>query len=236
MKTKTLKKAIKTALLSGLALLSMSFSISATQTTPAITTYPEETTTTTTAPTYDTLPPYETGEVFTEGPPDVLGNAELVEERHMIFSNGTVDFFAITTRKGNVFYVFIDRTTEEDPNVYFLNKVDEIDMLNILYPPTTDNSGNVITQTLPVGEDNEPGDVITAFEEETSKAPAVTKKKSPISTMNIVILAILGVGLIIFAFIYFARGKKKSPPPIDDEEILEDDNFYTEDENGKSPF
>jgi hypothetical protein len=215
----------------------MSFSVSAAETTPVFTTYPTTTTTTTTPPTYDTLPPYETGAVFTEVPPDVLGNAELVEERHMIFSNGIVDFFAITTRKGNVFYVFIDRTTEQDPNVYFLNKVDEADMLSILYPPTTDNSGNVVTQTLPVGEDIEPGDVSSVPRTVTTQQ-ATTQKKSAIKPMNIIVLAFFGVGLIVFAFIYIGKSKKNRPRPVDDDEVFEEENFYTEDdnENGKSPF
>jgi hypothetical protein len=131
--------------------------------------------------------------------------------------------------------VFIDRTAEETPNVYFLNKVDNVDMLNILYPPTTDKSGNVVTQTLPVDEADVSKKTLTTVTESVTSEEVAPKKKSPIGVMNIAILAVLGVGLVIFGIVYAGKNKKKRPVVVDDDdEIYEEEPIFNED--NKSPF
>ena len=59
------------------------------------------------------------------------GNAELVANEKVITDNGLFQFIAVTTRSGDVFYVIIDNSKEEN-NVYFLNDVDTFDLQALL--------------------------------------------------------------------------------------------------------
>lgn len=54
-------------------------------------------------------------------PPD--GNATLVDD-----FGGNKQIITVTTKAGNYFYILIDRATEEENTVHFLNQVDDADL------------------------------------------------------------------------------------------------------------
>ena len=54
-----------------------------------------------------------------------------------------MQFIAVTTKDGHVFYVLINYTAESgEDNVYFLNKVDDYDLYALLYAGEEDKDGN----------------------------------------------------------------------------------------------
>lgn len=55
------------------------------------------------------------------------GNLTVVEQG----SNGTQEFYQVQSKKGNTFYIIIDRTKNTE-NVYFLNQVDEADLMALI--------------------------------------------------------------------------------------------------------
>ncbi len=56
------------------------------------------------------------------------GNLSLVDD---IITESGKQFITLTSRDGNYYYLIIDRSGNEDDNVYFLNKVDERDLLTL---------------------------------------------------------------------------------------------------------
>lgn len=168
---------------------------------------------------------------------DLMGNAELVESQHMIFESNLISFFAVTTKAGNVFYIFIDHRIEDgSSNVYFLNKVDEMDLISLLYDPNEkDEDGNPVNHSL-IGQ--QPVTTTVTVEDDTAvpvnAEPKETEKKKPLIPMtNIIIVAVVfvaGIGIMIFTR---KGGKKQKHRPIEedynDDEPLED-SFDPDDE------
>lgn len=55
---------------------------------------------------------------------DTNGNASLIKSEQIIYNTEEMQFIAVTTKDGHVFYVLINYTAENDQdNVYFLNNV-----------------------------------------------------------------------------------------------------------------
>ncbi|MCL2053011.1 MAG: DUF4366 domain-containing protein [Oscillospiraceae bacterium] len=179
--------------------------VPAVTTPPIVTTPPPATTPKITAPVV-TEPPIiepisdetEEGEVDVEPIIEVLeitgrpplvnpqgGNATMIES----VSSGDVDreFIAVQSKNGAVFYIIIDRDEKSD-NVYFLNLVDEYDLL-------------AFAKYFPDNYDDETASVII---EETPEEPPVQPRKKGNSMLPIVII-LGGIGV----FIYFKFIKNK---------------------------
>jgi len=103
-------------------------------------------------------------------------------------------FITVVTKSGNYFYLIIDRAGDRE-NVYFLNLVDEADLLAII---EGDNKQTTVTTT-PVETTPEP----TTTPEETTPEPEKSNTGSIL--MVILLLAALGGG----AFYYFKVLKPK---------------------------
>ena len=83
-------------------------------------------------PDYDGNPYYDTD-----------GNAALIKSEQIIYNTEEMQFIAVTTKDGHVFYVLINYTAESgEDNVYFLNKVDDYDLYALLYAGEEDKDGN----------------------------------------------------------------------------------------------
>lgn len=83
-------------------------------------------------PDYDGDPYYDTN-----------GNATLIKSEQIIYNTEEMQFIAVTTKDGHVFYVLINYTAESgEDNVYFLNKVDDYDLYALLYAGDEDKDGN----------------------------------------------------------------------------------------------
>ena len=81
----------------------------------------------------------------TDGDPyyDTDGNATLIKSEQIIYNTEEMQFIAVTTKDGHVFYVLINYTAESgEDNVYFLNKVDDYDLYALLYAGEEDKDGN----------------------------------------------------------------------------------------------
>lgn len=74
---------------------------------------------------------------------DTDGNATLIKSEKIVYNSEEMQFIAVTTKDGHVFYVLINYTAESgEDNVYFLNKVDDYDLYALLYAGEEDKDGN----------------------------------------------------------------------------------------------
>ncbi|MCM1530473.1 MAG: DUF4366 domain-containing protein [Alistipes sp.] len=182
---------------------------------------------------------------------DTEGNASLIKSEQIIYNSEEMQFIAVTTKDGHVFYVLINYSVADgQDNVYFLNKVDDYDLYALLYAGEENESNGTITpeQAAQAAENangrvqqdsgSDKPDEITEAAENESQPDDETPAKS---NMNSVYLALGAAALIGIGAVGFMLTKKKSKgkssvsvEPDDEEEILisEDDDFEFYDHNG----
>ena len=69
---------------------------------------------------------------------DTDGNATLIKSERIVYNSEEMQFIAVTTKDGHVFYVLINYSAENgEDNVYFLNRVDDYDLYALLYAGDT---------------------------------------------------------------------------------------------------
>ncbi len=136
------------------------------------------------------------------------GNLTLVDDLSGA-SSGDKQFITVVTKSGNYFYIIIDRAGSSE-NVYFLNKVDEVDLMEILK-----EAGYEIEATPTPTPTPKPTADIDAVKDADADKPG-----SPL--LLVALLAAGGVG----AFVYFKK-RKAAPQPAS---RMEDFDYEDEDE------
>lgn len=188
--------------------------------------------------------PYE-GEPFEEE-----GN---VSTRDLLYDKATnKQFITIQTKAGNTFYIVIDydapiNEEEEQYQTYFLNMVDESDLLALMDEDSVAalttctctekcEAGHVNT-SCPVCKNNMSECTGTVSEpeapaEEPEPVEDETPQKSSNMGMIIVIIAVVGIGGAGYYYIKFVRGKKQKDEDMDffDDEGYEEEPYINEDE------
>lgn len=179
---------------------------------------------------------------------DTDGNATLIKSERIVYNSEEMQFIAVTTKDGHVFYVLINYTAANgEDNVYFLNKVDDYDLYALLYAgddednkftpeqahQAAEKANGRVTGSATDGETAE-----TAEDGEATSEPAVQAKPVPMSKNSMMLvfgaLALIGVGGAGFFIMKKKNGGNKTavkfePEYEDETEITEDDddmNFY----------
>lgn len=146
-----------------------------------------------------------------------------------------LQFMTVTTRDGSYYYIIIDRSGNTD-NVYFLNAVDVIDLMNLM----SDEEKEQITDT----EAKEPESILNPLvmdntgdtdaeadvnaEEDVQPAPENNQRTSSLPILGI--FAVLGV-LIAGGYYMLKIRPKKNQGSIDvDREFYDDEEYENEDE------
>ena len=152
---------------------------------------------------------------------DTDGNATLIKHEKIIYDSEEMQFIAVTTKDGDVFYILINYSAEGDEdNVFFLNKVDDFDLYSLLYAGNEgEEEKDPAEQAKKYADAATNGsmtaDVSARVEEttgETERAEEKSTTKQP-SSMNSNALILVGVGVlaVIGGVIYKLTINKKKP-------------------------
>ena len=169
---------------------------------------------------------------------DTDGNATLIKHEKIIYDSEEMQFIAVTTKDGNVFYILINYSAEGDEdNVFFLNKVDDFDLYSLLYAGNEgEEEKDPAEQAKKYADAATNGgvtaDVFDCSEEttgETERAEEKSTTKQP-SSMNSNALILVGVGVLAViggAVLVLKKGKfgKKKNTGAEDFEEDYDDNY-----------
>lgn len=179
---------------------------------------------------------------------DTDGNATLVKHEKIIYDSEEMQFIAVTTKDGDVFYILINYSAEGDEdNVFFLNKVDDFDLYSLLYAGNESEEGKNPAEQAEkyadaatngsVSSENPNNAKETTAETENSEEISSKKQTSP---MNSNMLILIGVGALaivggaIFVLKSGKFGKKKNVKVEDFDEDYDDDYGSVTDEDDES--
>ena len=175
-----------------------------------------------------------------------------VSTRDLLYDKATnKQFITIQTKAGNTFYIVIDydapiNEEEEQYQTYFLNMVDEADLLALMDETaaaelTTCNcdtkcEAGAVNTECPVCKNNMSectGTVPEAEQptEEVEPEPEVSENQSNIGLI-IGVIAVVGIGGGAYYYFKFVRGKKKKDEDLDffDDDGYEEEPYINEDE------
>ena len=167
----------------------------------------------------------DTGRVIAESDSSAFstpGNAQLVDDKE---NDDTKQFLTIQTKKGNTFYMVIDRSSNTE-NVYMMSLVDENDLAEFLDETETDKETKESTVVIP---ETTP-ETTPAAEEETEV------KKEEKSGMNVKGLAAIVVAAILgFAGIavYKKHGRSKDEDYVSEQLEFSDGPYVNEEDDEK---
>lgn len=155
---------------------------------------------------------------------DTDGNATLIKSEQIIYNTEEMQFIAVTTKDGHVFYVLINYTAENgQDNVYFLNKVDDYDLYALLYAGEEDEDGNAkftpeeaaqaaeeANGRVKPDSDSEKSDTAETAEDGEDSSEGEVQTSSVPMNMNSIYLVIGVVALIGVGACFFLMNKKKN--------------------------
>lgn len=145
------------------------------------------------------------------------GNLTLVDDATTV-DESEKQFITVVSKNGHYFYLIIDRDNEGDNNVYFLNLVDEEDLMALI----EEDGGTTATPT-PTAT----ASVVTPSATEEPAEETKNEKSSSGIIPILILLAVLGGGGA-FYYIKFVKPKKtvKSDETLDDLDF--DEEYETE--------
>lgn len=160
------------------------------------------------------------------------GNLTLVDDIQQT-DDSEKQFVTLKTKAGNTFYLVIDRTGKQE-NVYFMNLVDEADLMALVDKDTLDDTpltgGSVLPEPRP-----DPATLTEA--EATSDAEAPERKSfNMLPMMILLVLAFSGGALWFFKF-RSSKSSVKGRTDLDTYNFNDDDedDYVADDEDGIDP-
>ena len=159
-------------------------------------------------------------------------------------------FLTVQTKAGNTFFIVIDRARESE-NTYFLNLVDEADLLALMDEPPSEKAAPVcscethctvghIDTSCPVcaadmtaclGKEPEPEKEEVVLPPEPEPEPETPKKDGMENTMRIVgAVGLLAVAAVVLLFVFRGKSGKQTPRHEEPEEEMEFQPYQEEEQ------
>lgn len=137
-----------------------------------------------------------------------------------------LEYMTVQTKSGAVFYLVIDRSADTE-NVYFLNQVDELDLMAIMDDAQKQEYESSLKE--------EPQEVPnTPIEDEpTADEPVDEEPQADLQTNNLALFGVIGViaALVIGGYAFMKKKAKKDGADLDEDlEFYDDEEYENEDE------
>lgn len=137
-----------------------------------------------------------------------------------------LEYMTVQTKSGAVFYLVIDRSADTE-NVYFLNQVDELDLMAIMDDAQKQEYESSLKE--------EPQEVPeTSIEDEpTADEPIDEEPQTDLQTNNLALFGVIGViaALVIGGYAFMKKKAKKDGADLDEDlEFYDDEEYENEDE------
>ncbi len=180
---------------------------------------------------------------------DTDGNATLIKSERIVYNSEEMQFIAVTTKDGHVFYVLINYSAENaEDQVFFLNKVDDYDLYALLYagaeesddkkkitPEQAAQAAEKANGRVQSGDGADTADTAeTAEDGEDATDSAAQAKPVPMNKNSMMLvlgaIALIGVGGAGF-FLMKKKNGGGSKSAMQVEPEYDDDNEITEDED-----
>ena len=136
-------------------------------------------------------------------------------------SSSDKQFITVVTKSGNYFFIIIDHAAETE-NVYFLNKVDEADLMSIL-----GESGYEIATT--------PSPTLTTRPTAEVESAGETDNENSGSASLILIGVLAAAAVGVFVFLKKRKSVQKPAPRMEDFEYDYDDDLDEEEPKEPKP-
>lgn len=181
---------------------------------------------------------------------DTDGNATLIKSERIVYNSEEMQFIAVTTKDGHVFYVLINYSAENaEDQVFFLNKVDDYDLYALLYAGAEDDdekkkitpeqaaqAAEKANGRVQSGDGADTADTAeTAEDGEDATDSAAQAKPVPMNKNSMMLvfgaIALIGVGGAGFFIMKKKNGGGNSKSAMQVEPEYDDDNEITEDED-----
>ena len=165
------------------------------------------------------------------GPLTPEGNLTLVDDYHTTYSDGSgQQFITMVSKSGAYFYLVIDRASDGDQTVHFLNMVDEADLLALMEEEQADayNAEKEAAIQAELEKQQAEEEAKKAAEEAEAEAEAEEKDFDITGIASKFLGVIALVGLAAGGGFYFFLQKKKKEQAA--KESVDPDADYREDE------
>jgi hypothetical protein len=166
------------------------------------------------------------------------GNLTLVDDLTED-SEENMQFMTVSTKDGHYFYIIIDRSGSQE-NVYFLNQVDEVDLMALMddeekaqfedteTEDTETEDTEVVTPTVSETVDTENTDDTAAAEEVVE----VSAKQSGNNGLAVLaVLGVIGAGVAGGYYVMKIKPQKNKSSVDEDLEFYDDEEYENEDES-----
>lgn len=187
----------------------------------------------------ESTPDYENDPYY-----DTDGNATLIKSEKIVYNSKEMQFIAVTTKDGHVFYVLINYSAENDEDqVFFLNKVDDYDLYALLYAgkESDDEKENITPEQAFEAAQAANGRVqadsaeVTEESTETADSEQVTTKPNAMNPNTVYLvfgaIALIGVGAAGYIFMKKKNGSNKAVVNNSADDEDEDDISFPDDED-----
>ena len=140
-----------------------------------------------------------------------------------------LQYMTVQTRNGEYFYLIVDRSGKQN-NVYFLNAVDEADLISIL-----SEEDQELIDKLKASQEEEVSTAPIIIEDETEEEETVVeepeKKNNPVAML--IVFGVVGAGIAGAYYFFKIKPGKNQIQADDDLEFYDDEDYINEDEEAE---
>lgn len=161
------------------------------------------------------------------------GNLTLVDDIDEAHSEA-LQYMTVQTKSGNIFYLIVDRSGDED-NVYFLNMVDESDLMALMDEETQEKFSEAMNPT--VKEEEKKDDSTLLFSNQDTKEDTEAKDvdKEPVKEKGsnpagmLIVFIIIGAAVAGGYYFFKIKPQREQSDIDEDMEFYDDEDYVNED-------